>query len=614
MPVGINRNTYQKKGPLGELIVGHPPIFFYHCVKFQDRFSSSKVLREAITFMNRLLILISFSVFICFGVVGCNSDAKDAPRIVEKPEEMDDVVGRQISRLLEESLNKSGRISDTIIIRLDTLIDIYYKNNGYKAVWTHESAFTPLADSLIDFIGRSKYFGLFPNDYHYSTLSAIKNRLVSDTLAHKDALLWAQSDVMLTDAVMLIGRHLKQGRLQKDSITLTRDTVLPPLFYSELMTAIISSKNIEKSFQSLEPKVIGYDSLKIGLKHFLDSIQQFKKYTYIIYPNKDSVQLMAQLKARLEEGGLIDSSFNDQDTLAWKTVMTAYQKRFNLKPTGKINVATAARLNYTPWEQFKTIALNLDKYKHLPDTMPSRYIWVNIPSYYMQVWDADTLVFTSRVVVGKPETRTPLLTSKITDIITYPQWNIPTSIIAKEVIPEARKSTAYFAKHGYMIVNNKGEEIDPASINWFKYTKGIPYKVIQGSGDANALGILKFNFNNKYSVYMHDTNQRYLFANASRSLSHGCVRVQEWQKLAHFIVQGDTVRKSNDLLVNKSQDSLKVWLKRKEKHTLWVRNRMPVFIRYFTAEGKLGKVKFYEDIYGEDKKLRERYFADKSIQ
>lgn len=200
-------------------------------------------------------------------------------------------------------------------------------------------------------------------------------------------------------------------------------------------------------------------------------------------------------------------------------------------------------------------------------------------------------------------------------MITYPQWTIPTSIIEKEVLPGVKKNPNYFAKHGYSIINDKGEEIDPATIDWKKYTKGIPYKVVQGSGDANALGILKFNFSNKYSVYLHDTNQRYLFKNASRSLSHGCVRVQEWEKLAHYLVNKDSMTSTTPMLgTYPPADSLRVWMKRKEKHYLPVRNRMPLYIRYFSAEGVGGRVKLYEDIYGEDKRLKERYFADKSIQ
>ena len=248
--------------------------------------------------------------------------------------------------------------------------------------------------------------------------------------------------------------------------------------------------------------------------------------------------------------------------------------------------------------------------------MPLRYLWVNIPSYYLQVWENDSLAFISRVVVGKPDTRTPMLTSRLTEIITYPQWNIPSSIVLKEVVPGVRKKADYLAKHNYIIVDQRGQVIDPSTLTWSKYKKTFPYKIVQGSGDDNALGILKFNFTNKYSVYMHDTNQRYLFGNPKRSMSHGCVRVQEWEKLAYFLLKGDTLktrRKLDSVPVNPSIDSLKAWLKRKEKHYLPIRTKMHVFIRYFTSDVKGGKIRFFEDIYEEDRSLLEKYYLRRRI-
>jgi murein L,D-transpeptidase YcbB/YkuD len=158
-------------------------------------------------------------------------------------------------------------------------------------------------------------------------------------------------------------------------------------------------------------------------------------------------------------------------------------------------------------------------------------------------------------------------------------------------------------------VNSQGEEVDPYSVDWSKYSKGIPYRIVQGSGDANALGVIKFVFDNKYSVYLHDTNQRYLFANAMRSLSHGCVRVQSWQDLAWYILRNDSLNMKGGNYTR--TDSVKTWLAKKEKRNITIRNKMPVFIRYFTCEGKNNGIIFYDDVYAEDKFLREKYFATK---
>jgi murein L,D-transpeptidase YcbB/YkuD len=549
-------------------------------------------------------------------LLSCQQSEAPDPKekdIVEKPEQIDVRKAKNIEEALLYAIQNNGRINDTVLLRLDTMLLTVYKERRFSPLWSKDELISPLADSLIDFIEHSKEYGLFPSDYHNKALHNVQALLATDSASQKNAALWSRADLMLTDAFFLISKHLKQGRLSFDSVTLRTDTILTDSFYNSLLADLKWKQNVKAVFHALEPKHRGYDSLKAGLKFFLDSIKTFKRYTHVIYPNKDSAAMYQQLQRRLFEEDILPSPSEFVDSAQWKTVISNYQKTHGLKVTGKINENTINRLNNTDWEKFKQIVINLDRYKLLPDTMPEKYVWVNIPSYYLHLIDSDTVVFKSRIVVGKPQTRTPVLTSRITDMITYPQWTIPTSIIVKEVLPGVKKNPNYFTKHGYSLIDGEGNEVDPATVNWQKYSKGIPYKVIQGSGDANALGVLKFNFSNKYSVYLHDTNQRYLFSNSNRSLSHGCVRVQEWQKLAKYLIANDSInRKPNTSFIG--SDSLKVWLQRKEKHYLPVRNRVPLFIRYFSCEGINGKVKFYEDIYREDKILRERYFADKSIQ
>jgi murein L,D-transpeptidase YcbB/YkuD len=191
-------------------------------------------------------------------------------------------------------------------------------------------------------------------------------------------------------------------------------------------------------------------------------------------------------------------------------------------------------------------------------------------------------------------------------MVTYPQWTIPESIIKKEVLPGLKRDAGYTQKRGYSIVDLKGTEISPFSVGWAKYKNSIPYKVVQGSGDANALGVLKFNFANQYEVYLHDTNQRYLFDRSARALSHGCVRVHKWRELASYILRRDSTADSSKYT---PIDSLDSWLAQKKKKYIKVRQQLPLFIRYFSAMGKDGKLVLHDDIYEEDKRLREKIFA-----
>ena len=311
------------------------------------------------------------------------------------------------------------------------------------------------------------------------------------------------------------------------------------------------------------------------------------------------------------ESNCIDFLNKLPDSSQLSNALKKYQKNNGLKADGKITTGLIKILNVNDAERFKRIAITLDKYKQMPEKMPEKYIWVNIPGYYLQVWDNDILALESKVIVGKPETRTPLLTSKITDMVTFPTWTVPNSIIVKQYLPKLKNNPNYLSRLGLRLVNGKGETISGGSVNWTRYSKGIPYRVMQGSGNDNALGVYKFNFDNPYAVYLHDTNQRYLFKNASRALSHGCVRVQEWEKLAFYINRNDSLNLRQGDTLKYTTDSIKNWIAQKEMKRLVVKQQIPLYIRYFSCEGKGGKIKFFDDIYGEDKILREKYFDQK---
>jgi hypothetical protein len=243
--------------------------------------------------------------------------------------------------------------------------------------------------------------------------------------------------------------------------------------------------------------------------------------------------------------------------------------------------------------------------------MPQKYIWVNLPSFYLKVIEDDTVTLKSKIVCGKPSTPTPQITSAISDMVIYPTWTVPVSIIKKEMLPGLKKNSAYLEKKGLKLYDKNGDVVDPATINWTKYSKGIPYKIKQGSGDKNALGVMKFNFLNPFDVYLHDTNQRYFFNNSMRALSHGCVRVQNWKELANFIAQTDSANLAIGDSLSYNADSINSWIAKKLRHKIPVKYKIPLFIRYISCEATNGKLVFYDDIYDEDKNLADRFFSGK---
>ncbi len=540
---------------------------------------------------------------------------------MKKKELVDDNIGmneyvlQNIHSALVIAIENEGKVDDSLQLNFYNVVDDYYYQNDYAPVWSDTGHFKPIVNEMMRYLDTAIMDGLFNRDYHYQSINEIKIQLEKDSVKKKDAVLWSKADILLTDAFMHMISDLKQGRIVTDSASWKNDTSKLNDFFALNLNKFRKDILISPLMQSLQPKISGYHELKKGIRKFIDSMDT-RTYTYINYPYKtdneeDSIKFLNQLQFRLKEGGYLNS---DQikifDSAALYNVITSYQRKNNFIADGKISGKLIKHLNLTDKEKLKRIFISLDRYKELPDSMPNKYIWVNLPSFYLRVWDNDIIRLSSKIICGKPTTPTPILYGAINEMITYPTWTVPTSIIKKEMLPGLKKSTGYLERKGLNLLDSKGTQIDPTTIDWSKYSKGIPYKIQQGSGDRNALGVMKFNFQNPFDVYLHDTNQRYFFNKSMRALSHGCVRVQEWKELAFYISKNDSVNvlKGNSALYN--NDSITNWLDKKERHRIIVKNKIPLFIRYITCEGSNGVIKFYDDIYDEDKRMAEMYFAN----
>lgn len=581
------------------------------------------------------LFFISLKIIYLFFLAGpFLSSCQDKPHvhigekeIVQKPEEISEKAEDIIKGTLKDIIQNNKELSDSFKVKNAGILDSVYGQFDYRPIWSADGKFSITADSLISFIGASRNYGLFPEDYYYKRLSRLRGQLVDTVAKDKkmDASLWAYTDMLLSSAFIQLVKDIKVGRLLPDSI-IAQDSSLNKDFYLDQLKYFES--NGGDAFASrLAPSNPGYHKMILALKTFL---HKANLRSYTIINTKDSSKIPQLLFKRYKEE---DSTYKipaNPDSAALEFVIRKLQKKKGLKVDGKISQALISALNTTDKEKFIRVAITLDRYKQ-DSVLPQQYIWVNLPSYYMKLVENDSVILISRVVVGKPETRTPIITSAISNMVTYPKWHIPESIIKKDILPGLKRDKGYIARKGFHLVDEKDNEIDPYTINWSKYKNSIPYKVVQGSGDDNALGVLKFNFPNRYAVYLHDTNQRYLFGKSARALSHGCVRVQEWKKLADYILRNDsaayvisdtvgvTVTGDPGLSPPKlppnvnliSIDTLNSWLAMKEKHVIPVHKQIPVFFRYFTCDVVKDHLVFYEDIYGEDKRIRDKIFANK---
>jgi murein L,D-transpeptidase YcbB/YkuD len=239
-----------------------------------------------------------------------------------------------------------------------------------------------------------------------------------------------------------------------------------------------------------------------------------------------------------------------------------------------------------------TIAINMERlrWKRKPY---DRYISVNIPAFVLRVVEKDSLWLETRVIVGKPETPTPVMESIIRSFIIYPYWHAPFSIATKELLPALQNDAAYLRKNNFEVLNRAGKEILADTIQWDLYSRNyFPFILRQREGFENSMGIIKFVFANNYGVYLHDTNSKRLFSAAKRDLSHGCVRVSNAVALAHYLVRED------DIYV--SPEDLDQYLSLQQRLTIELRKPIHLRLDYFTAEVRDGVPFFYEDIYKKD--------------
>ena len=552
-----------------------------------------------------LILLVTASLI----YTGCkNHYNPEEKEIIKNPEEIDDQVAGKLKSVLQYAEDNNGKIDDSSHLSLYGIVTAFYENNDYHNQWSKKGEWLAIADSMFGFIEQVRYRGLYPDDYHQSKIASLRKIFRQDSLAKKDIVFWIKADLLLSDAFMKALKDLKEGRLLPDSNSIINNKKFVDSFFVKSLQKAISTNSITLLLNSAEPLNADYQALRQAMKNFVDSMDT-SKYTYINYPGKDSLFLIKNIRKRLIEAGVAKDTLMP-DSLTLNNEIKKYQKDHALKEDGKISARLVKKLNNTDAEKFKRIAITLDRYKRMP-ALPSRYIWVNLPGYYLKLIDRDSVSLESKVIIGKPETRTPVLNSAISDMVIYPQWTIPESIIKKDILPALKKDPGYLDRKGFSLLDAKGEPVNPYLIDWQKYTKGIPWKVRQGSGDDNALGIFKFNFSNPYNVYLHDTNQRYLFKNAARALSHGCVRVQNWQGLAYLLARNDSINLKEGQTLLYNEDSIKTWVANKNRKQIILKNRFPLYIKYFTCEAKSGKLVFYEDIYNEDTRYAEKYFANK---
>jgi murein L,D-transpeptidase YcbB/YkuD len=241
-----------------------------------------------------------------------------------------------------------------------------------------------------------------------------------------------------------------------------------------------------------------------------------------------------------------------------------------------------------------------------------KYVVVNTAAFMLQAVDEKAnSVLEMKICCGSYQNKTPLLASKIAYMQMNPYWNVPKSIVRKEIVPAFLKDPAYFEKHQMKVYDDKGNEVNPLSVKWDSYTEEIPFNVKQEKGEGNSLGRLIFRFPNAFAVYLHDTPSRWAFMNPNRAVSHGCVRLEKPLDFAFFLLKKkdervmDKIRIAIDLppMTQKGKELLES-PDFKPMKTFSLPETVPLFLDYYTVFlSQRGTLNYCEDTYKFDKPL-----------
>lgn len=251
-------------------------------------------------------------------------------------------------------------------------------------------------------------------------------------------------------------------------------------------------------------------------------------------------------------------------------------------------------------QSIRMIEVNMERWRHESFDEATPHILVNIPSFDLRFRQMDSVILYSTIVVGKADSPTPVLSSNIDCIVTYPYWHVPRKIATEEFLPYIIKSKAFLARNHFDVIDRKGNILHPDSVPWNTFSKDyFPVTLRQREGAENALGIIKFSFDNPYAVFLHDTNAKRFFSRSARALSHGCVRVEKAEDLARLLVALYSPRPAKEF---------ERYLREKQKHFISLAPAVPIHIRYFTAFVNEGRTQFYADVYKADQYYRTRMY------
>ncbi len=508
----------------------------------------------------------------------------------------------QVSEHLWERLQAAGTPPVLRIagdgIRSGNLLLHFYTRRLYWPAWSNDAGLLPQVDSFIQALHDAEQEGLRLRDYPLtrleSMLAEVRRQQGTDTPSHGAAL--ADVDLLLTDVLLTYGTHLLYGQSHARMADTPSERGPEKGDLVGVLQQGLASNRVAEALHSLLPQHADYASLRQALARYRHIAAQGGWPTIPggapLRPGERS-ERVETLRTRLRITGDLEGRPGTEEKRydeAVEHAVRAFQTRHGLDADGAVGSGTLTALNVPAAVRVRQLMQNMERWRWLPQDLGRRYILVDVPAFTLQVVERDQPVMTMRAVVGKPSWPTPVLSTTMTSIVLNPDWRVPPSIAAQELLPIFRANPGYLAQHN-MKVSYGPHEVDPSSIDWFKVSaNNFPYRLRQEPGPKNPLGNIKFLFPNRFQVYLHDTPARALFTKPERAFSHGCIRLEKPAELAEYVLRGSWTR-----------ERIQAALGQRTSRTVPLAEPLPLHLVYRTAwVNDDGVVHFRPDIYGYD--------------
>ena len=414
-----------------------------------------------------------------------------------------------------------------------TAVDAFYQNRNLTPLWLDKGVENARAKAVIARLKGADTDGLVAGDYKVPTFAGLG----------PDAL--AEAELKLTQTVLTYARHLQAGRFPYNRVSQNNiELAQQPPDTAETLTKIADAADAGKALEEFAPPHEAYKALKAKLAELRGTTAEEEKVVRIadgpmLKPGMDDPRVPA-LRKRFNVAG-DDNNLRYEGALV--DAVKGFQKGAGLNTDGVLGAATVRQLNghVAPRRSdvVDLVIANMERWRWYPRDLGKAYSIVNLPDFSLKVMHNGAQVWTTRIVVGKPNMATPLLSETMKYITINPTWNVPPSIVHNEYLPALAQDPTVLSRMGLKVVNNRDGSVH----------------IYQPPGEANALGRIRFNFPNRFLVYQHDTPDKHFFAHETRAYSHGCMRVQDPAKYAEVLF--NIARPSENWTAEQDQENVR---------------------------------------------------------